>query len=294
MGMLSSLLSGGAFKLSIVFFIVGALIMMLMGKLRKVFTKSKKKSIFYAIAALIIFALTALLSSSKVLDDTPLNSFFGFQFIFLGLGTLHVYTMRRFFEDFSKNKSDFFTEFLFTIVIICIGLIGFYNVANRMRPSFSLIYMASVITFIIPIIFYKLYEFALLIPVPVYKKWLYPIDENIKDPTQKELTNPLVISFEFQKYQENDNITNFRVKAPEIMEFGKLFYFFINDYNERHPESKIEYLDNENQEPCGWIFYFKPNWWSSIRHIDFSRTVISNNLKEDNVVICKRIEDDNT
>ena len=292
MGILSSLLSGGTLKISIVFFIVGALIMMLMGKLRKVFTKSKKKSIFYAIAALLIFALTALLSSNKVLNDTPLNSFFGFQFIFLGLGILHVYTMRKFFEDFSKKKSDFFTEFLFTIVIICIGLIGFYNVANRMRPSFSFMYMASAIAFIIPIIFYKLYEFTLLIPVPIYKKWLYPVGEDIKDPTQKELMNPLVISFEFQKYQGKDDITNFRVKAPEIMEFGKLFYFFINDYNERHPESMIEYLENTSQEPCGWIFYFKPNWWSSIRHIDFARTVISNNLKEDNIIICRRVEDD--
>ncbi len=291
MGILTSLLNGGAFKLSIVFFIVGTLIMMLMGKLRKVFTKSKKKSIIYAIVALLVFAITALLSSSKVLNDTPLNSFFGFQLVFFGLGILHIYTMRKYFKDLSKERTDFFSEFLFTIVIICIGLIGFYNVVHRFKPSFGLMYLSSAIAFIIPILFYKMYEFTMLIPVPIYKKWIYPIDESIKDPTKNELKNPLVISFEFQKYFNKNDITNFRVKAPENMEFGKLFYFFINDYNERHAESRIEYIDDNNQQPYGWIFYYKPNWWSFIRHIDFTKTVSSNSLKEDNVIVCRRVEE---
>lgn len=291
MNILMNLLRGGSLKLSIVFFIVGALIMMLFGKLRKVFTKGKKKSLFYALVALITFAITGLLSSSKVLNDTPLNSFFGFQFIFLGLGILHIYGMRKFFEDLSKKKSDFISEFLFTIVIICIGLIGFYSVVNRIKPPFSFIYLASAFAFMLPTLIYKMYEFVLLIPVPLYKKWIYPSDENIKEPTKDELRNPLVISFEFQKHYDKDDITNFRVKAPENMGFGKLFYFFINDYNERHPESTIEYIDNRNQEPYGWSFYYKPNWWSFIRHIDFDKTVLSNNIKEDNVIICRRINE---
>ena len=291
MNILSSLLHGGSLKLSLLFLIIGSLIMMLFGKLRKVFSKGKKKALYYAVVALITFAITGLLSSSKVLNDTPLNSFFGFQFIFLGLGTLHVLGMRKYFKDLSKKKTDFFSEFLFTIVILCIGLIGFYSVVNRLRPLFSLVYLASAIAFMIPLLIYKMYEFVLLIPVPLYKKWIYPIDENIKEPTKDELRNPLVISFEFQKHFDKKDITNFRVKAPENMEFGKLFYFFINDYNERHPESTIEYIDNNNQEPYGWSFYYKPSWWRFIRHIDFNKTVLSNNIKEDNVIICRRVNE---
>jgi len=138
----------------------------------------------------------------------------------------------------------------------------------------------------------KLYEFATSIPVPIYKKWLYPVGENIKDPTSKELKDPLVISFEFRKNEDISDVTNFRVKAPEAMEFGKLFYFFINDYNERHPEGKIQYLDDLGAEPQGWIFYFKPNWWSSLKHINFAKTILGNNIKEDNVIICQRVENE--
>lgn len=291
MGLLRSLATGGggaALKLSIGMLIIGALIMMLMGKLRKLFSKNKKKAIFYAIFILITFALVGLLSSSKVLNDTPLNSFYGFQFMFLALGSLHVYVLRKYFDDLSKDKKDFFSEFMFTVAFLIIGLIAFFNVVGQFRPPFIIIFMASSIAFLIPLLLYKLYEFALQIPIPIFEKWIYPFDDNIKDPTKKELENPLVISFEFQKKQDDNDITNFRVKAPENMEFGKLFYFFINDYNVRHPESKIDFLNPENQEPQGWVFYYKPNWWSSIKHINFTNTVSWNNIKEDNVIICQR------
>ncbi len=289
MGSFSNIFQGGAFKLSIAFFLIGALIMMLVSKLRKLFTENNKKSIIYAVLVLVSFALVGLLSSSKVLNDTPLNSFIGFQLLFIILGALHLYILTNYFQELSEDKIEFFPEFLFTIAFTCIGLIAFYNVTSRFRDPFKFLYLTSAIAFITPLLFYKLYIFAIRIPVPVYKKWLYPIGENIKDPTGKELKDPLVISFEFQKKQEINDITNFRIKAPETMEFGRLFYFFINDYNERHPESTIEFLDENKTEPLGWIFYFKPNWWSVIKHINFSKTVLGNSIREDNVIICKRV-----
>jgi len=56
MGSINRLIQGDAFKLSVLFFIVGSLLMMLMGKLRKLFSKSKKKAILYAIFILVTFA----------------------------------------------------------------------------------------------------------------------------------------------------------------------------------------------------------------------------------------------
>ncbi|OAB78746.1 TssN family type VI secretion system protein [Cochleicola gelatinilyticus] len=291
MGSITNLTNGNILKLSILFLVVGSILMLLMTSIRKMFTKNKKRAILYVLFILLTFALTGLLSSSKVLNDTPLNSFFGFQFIFLLLGILHIYIMRKYFEDLSKKKSDYFSEFLFTIAFACIGLFAFFNVVGYFRPLLSFTFLAAGFCFIIPIMVYKFYEFATLIPIPVYKKWLYPLNENIKDPTSKELENPLVISFEFQKKEELSDITNFRVKAPEAMEFGKLFYFFINDYNERHPESKIAFLDANSQQPQGWIFYVKPKWWSGIRHINFAKTIAGNNIREDNVIVCQRIID---
>ena len=288
MGSLSSLLSGNAFKISILLFIVGSLIMMLFTKIRKIFSKQKKQAILYAIFILISFALVGFISSSKFLNDTAVNSFIGMQIIFLLLGILHLFIMRKFFAALSEDKSDFFSEFLFTIAITLIGLFAFLNVVTKFRDGINYTFLASSIIFIVPYLSYKLYEFSLLIPVPEYKNWFYPLEVDVKEPTQKELQNPLVISFEFQKKQDIADVTNFRVKAPENMEFGKLFYFFINDYNERHPESQIDFTDYSTQEPHGWIFYRKPSWIKSLKHINFSKTVIANDIREDYVIVCQR------
>ena len=288
MGSISGLLSGNAFKISILLFIVGSVIMMLFTKVRKVFTKQKKQAILYAIFILITFALVGFISSSKFLNDTALNSFIGMQIVFLLLGILHLYIMRKIFDSLSEDKSDFFSEFLFTMAITLIGLFAFLNVVTKFREGINYTFLASAIFFIVPYLVYKLFEYSLLIPVPVFKKWFYPLEVDVKEPTKKELQNPLVISFEFQKKQDLPDVTNFRVKAPENMEFGKLFYFFINDYNERHPEIRIDFLDYNTQEPHGWIFYKKPSWIRSLRHINFSKSVLGNDIKEDYVIVCQR------
>ncbi|MDY8138340.1 TssN family type VI secretion system protein [Aquimarina sp. 2201CG5-10] len=274
-------------KVGIVMLMISALLMGFVVGLKRLFTKNKKKFFLYLIVTLLLFAGTALLSNEKVLNDIPLNSFIGFQIIFLILGCIHVIALRKVFPDLSENFSDFWTEFLYTIVITCLGLITFIMVVGIYKPEYQYIFTASALWFVIPFMVVKLYEFAISIPVSVYKKWFYPIDKKIKDPSDEELQNPLVISFEFNKGKNLDELSNFRLKAPEKMEFGKLFYFFINDYNDRHPEGEIKFLDDKNN-PYGWIFYTKPKWYKSQRHIDFTRTIEGNNIREDNIIICQR------
>ena len=289
MNALTQIMNGNTFKVSLGLFLISAIILGLMGKLRAVFNKNKKAAIIYLLFILITFALTALLSSHLVLNDTPLSSFIGTQVVFFALGILHLYVMDKYFPDLKKDETGFFHEFLFTLIIGCIGLIIYMNVVNRFRPSFSFIFLGSSLFFIIPFLFKKLYEFTFSIPIPEYKKWLFPLDNSIKDPTKSELTNPAVISFEFHKSFGSHDVTNFRIKAPENMEFGKLFYFFINDYNERHPESTVEYLNPSNMQPQEWIFYLKPKWLGGIKHINYEKSVINNNIKENDIIVCQRV-----
>lgn len=285
---INSILQGDGLKISIIFFLVSSFFMLIVKDVRKLFTKNKKKAIIYAIVVLLVFALVGLLSSSKVLNNTALNSFIGFQILFLILGSLHFWAMRVFFKELSEDKSKFFPELLLTLAFVFIGLIAFFKVTGIFRPPFRFLFLTSAISFIVPLLFIRLYEFALQIPVKVYKQWLYPIGETVKEPQKDELKNPMVISFEFKKKGlEDDELTNFRVKAPENLEFGKLFYFFINDYNERHPEGEIDFLNADNT-PHKWVFYRKPSFFKPIRYINYSKTVESNNLKEDDVVICQR------
>ena len=275
------------FKVGIILLALSAILMGFVSGLKKLFAKNKKKFFLYVIVTMLLFAITALLSNEKVLNNIPLNSFIGLQVVFLCLGILHVLAIRKFFPDLSEKITMFWTEFLYTLVTVCMGMIAFIFVVQIYKPDYTYIFSAAIICFLIPYMVVKLYEFAIAVPIPIYKKWLYPIDEKINDPKDDELLNPRVISFEFNKSKNSDEISNFRLKAPEKMEFGKLFYFFINDYNERHPENKISYLDNQNN-PHEWIFNTKPNWMGTQKYIDFTKTIDANNIQENDVIICRR------
>ncbi len=275
-------------KVGIILLAISAILMGFVAGLKKLFTKNKKKFFIYILITLVLFGLVGLLSNEKVLDNLPLNNFISFQVLFLGLGIIHVLALRKFFPDLSEKITDFWSEFLYTIVTVLLGLVSFMYVVGIYKPEYTYIFTAASIVFIIPFMVVKLYEFAISVPVKIYKKWTYPLNKKISDPKNEELANPLVISFEFNKGKNMDQISNFRLKAPEKMEFGKLFYFFINDYNERHPEEEIQYLDKQNN-PFGWVFYKKPNLFGGQKHIDFTHTVEANNIKEDDVIICRRV-----
>ena len=110
----------------------------------------------------------------------------------------------------------------------------------------------------------------------------------IEEPEDSKLKNLLVISFEFQKKIYDAHLTNFRAKAPVDMEFGQLFYYFINDYNERHTDNKIQYI-NQGGAPHGWIFYKRPRWYSLFtNYVDAEKTIYNNRIRENDVIICTR------
>jgi len=287
--LLISVLNSSTLKVGVVFIAISAIIMGFVAKLKKIFNKNKKRLLVWWICTLVGFGLIALLSNEKVLNDVPLNSFIGFQVLFLIAGIIHFIALRKYFPNLSDKITNFFPEFLFTLVTALVGLIAFSAVVEMYKPEFKWIFLAAAICFVIPLLIVKLYEFAIAIPVPIFKQWLYPVDQKIADPTKEEMENPLVVSFEFAQKVDNENeVSTFRTKAPEKMEFGKLFYYFINEYNDKHLESTIDYLD-ENNNPYQWIFYTKPKWYQSRKHIDFVRTVQGNRIQEDDVIVCERV-----
>ena len=280
-------LTPGFLKLGLIMLIVGGLIMGFVTKLRKLLKKNKKAFFIYTLAIIIVFAITALLANDNVLQNSPLANFISFQILFLIYGSLHILIMQKYFSNISEKETDFWPEFFFTLAMGCLGLIGFLFTIQFYKLDYMYIFLGAGICFLIPFMLVKLYEFSVAVPVPVFKRWIYPTDNSIKDPKESELKNPVVISFEFNKEPDSSEISNFRLKAPEQMEFGKLFYFFINDYNERHPESNIAYITNDNK-PYGWIFYSKPNFLGKRNYYDFTKTIDANNIKENDVIVCQR------
>jgi hypothetical protein len=154
--------------------------------------------------------------------------------------------------------------------------------------NFGLIMLSSLVWFLVPTLFVKSVEFFHKIPGKLFKTWVYPVGQQIPDPTDSEMASPMVVSFEFRKKVDEPDSTIFRAKAPKDIQFGKLFYFFINDYNSRHPEAMIETMAKSGM-PYSWVFHFKPRVLAKTRYLDPDETVFHNLVKENSVIVCQRI-----
>ncbi|MCC6287222.1 MAG: hypothetical protein IT249_05000 [Chitinophagaceae bacterium] len=256
-------------------------------RLRGAFKPYSKQTIVYLLLYCLGFVIAALLI------NLPLGSYSShyivFQLLFTALGILHTYTCR-YYLKWSRDDS-FWADLLFTIVIMLAGAACFlliYRVFNKEGMDW---YMATAaLFFAVPFLVNETFKRAMRIPPKVFKQWFYPVHlENELIPDETKLKNLLVISFEFRKKPNDIHYTNFRAKAPADMEMGELFYFFINDYNDRHPQERIVYADDKLGQPYGWIFYKKPKWYTIFtKYIDTDRTIFINNIRENDIIVCHR------
>ncbi len=246
-----------------------------------------KATLIYMLCGLLLFSAIACLAFWSYLKDQHVF-YLIYQAYFLLLGILHVNWMREYLK-WAGNPKVLWAEFLFTLIVAMLGSMGFMSVFRYFSPYGMEYYMTtSVLCFIVPWMVNQVFLNATSIPEKILKKWFYPISEEIEEPDEDKLKNLLVISFVIQKQLADAHETNFRAKAPVDMEMGELFYYFINDYNERHPQDKIEYI-NHAGEPCGWIFYQKPQFFAwRTKYIDAGKTIFNNGIKENNVIICDR------
>lgn len=265
--------------------LLSTILLLVTKKLKTTLAKNKKKALPYILFVVLTFGLAGFLGYDKVLNAVPLHSFIAIQIVFFILGIVHVIVIHHFFPEM-KDTKNLATEILFTLALLFIGLTVFSNVIGRFKPNYTFIFLGTGLAWLIPFLFYKCYLFALTIPLPIFKTWSYPLDNSILEPTNDELKSPVVIHLKFKK-NEHEDIINFTIKAPRYMEFSRLFYIFINDYNERHPEDTIQYVNEGKVDQ--WSFYFQPKWYQSFKHVDYSKTIIDNNIKENDTIICERV-----
>jgi hypothetical protein len=259
----------------------------LISKIHGSYKPYMKATILYLFVGLLLFSAIACVAYWSYLKD---QHFFYllYQGYFLLLGILHVNWMQEYLK-WAGNSKSLWAEFLFTIIIAMLGSIGFISVF-RYFSSYGLEYSmtTSIIFFIVPWFVLQTFLSAISIPARILKEWFYPVSEEIEEPDEDKLKNLLVISFVIQKQIADVHETNFRAKAPVDMEMGELFYYFINDYNERHPQDKIEFI-NTSGEPYGWVFYKKPHFFDfQKKYINARKTIFNNGIKENNVIICSR------
>jgi len=247
---------------------------------------SKKKNLLYCLGFGLSFGIITLIYFLG-LKNLSLYYFILIQILVLAIGIVHARLLFKILP-WTSPKS-FGWELLYSSMIACIGAIFMLFTLSTLRLSeHEYLMMSSISWFFVPILFIMAINQYSSSPKADLKKWVYPLHQPIAPPSQNEMNSPVVISFEFQKGEKDSGNTIFRAKAPRPMPLGKLFYYFINDYNERHPETPIDVAADENK-PYGWLFYYKPQWYRKTIPLDYEASIRDNQIKENSVIICMRV-----
>ncbi|WP_292008965.1 TssN family type VI secretion system protein [Chryseobacterium sp.] len=214
------------------------------------------------------------------------------QIIYLIFGIIHVNLLHVYFKKHIDSLSlSILFETLLTLTCMAFGGYLFVLIFDWMSKGtgYSLMAATSVIIFIVPLVFYYCYVQFISIPFDIYKTWRFSPDQKPPDFEGADFDKLMVLNVELSKNLEDAN--RFRIKAktlPTGVTFGDWFYRVVDDYNHKNPGSVIHLLDNE-KESYYWIFYTKKSFFSFRKYIDFDRDITSNNISENEVVICKRV-----
>ncbi len=266
--------------------VVVILVLRLLASKTPGFKKRRKKYYFYLAANVAIMAIfVAIVYNLK--QSSLLLRYFSMLFFTMLMGGLHVFFYRYTFNKFDSHKN--LKELVFALITSFVLVVPIIMIATYFNDiQYLPYYFLVVAAFTLPTSFFVLYKYSISIPVKLYTKWYYPLGKKYDTPKHYELKNMIVLNFMFYKSTKAQNMTSFKAKAPKNMAFGRLFFFFINDYNDKKTTTKIEVTDSSG-DPHGWYFYSKPKWYGASKHIDPVLTVEENNLNDGDMVVCQRI-----
>jgi Type VI secretion system, TssN len=254
-------------------------------KTTKLKEEKKKYIVYIFVQSLFFLIFGGVLYNLK--DTSVSQRFISLQFYFGLAGTIHLYLYHTYFKKFDSQKIYIEIAIVFVTALYLSAFVtiiaGYFN-----ELSYVTYLAATLLFFTIPTFTYGLFEMATSIPVKLHKRWFYPLNTKYPLPQASEMRNIIILNFVFQKKEDDNQITNFKVKAPKAIDYGRLFYYFINDYNEKNPTGKIKYVDEKDQ-PFGWYFYTKPKWFGSSQYIDPELAIDANNIKDGETIICQRI-----
>ncbi len=265
---------------------IAMIISMFIGMKTPKFRQDKKRYFIYTLCqGLILLVFGAILYNLK--ETTLTIRFVSCQVYMLISGAVHLTFFHLYFKKFEAK--EIYKEIFIAIVsgifqaAFLIMILGHFQ-----ELEFMFYFLGTLLFFLVPTFCYTLFKTAISIPAKLHKRWFYPVNARYPSPQISEMRNIIIVNLVFQKKENDPQIINFKVKAPRAFDFGKLFYYFINDYNEKHPNSQVHYLDEKNQ-PYGWYFYTKPKWFSSSDYIDPDLAIDTNNIKDGETIICQRI-----
>lgn len=251
--------------------------------------KAKKSPFYiYVFSLAFVYSIIAFLGFNRLLADKKLYEFIFYQISSLLLGGIHCYLYRAYFQKFNDDKKS--TEYLFALVAVLYSVLPFGMIYTFLNSSnFLFLVLGHYLVFFVPTLMNDTFNRAMNIPPKVYKTWQFP--ENYKElagVSDEEMRDLVVFSFMIDNHSNAQKYSVYRAKGPTRIDFGRLFYNFVLDYNDRHTENPIE-IEGKNGL-YNWVFFLQPKWYESTKYIDPSLTLYMNGIEENSVVFCLRSE----
>jgi len=272
----------------IVLLILGTIGTMVFTKITPDFKKNfKSKFLPYIIILMLVYALVTFLGNNKMFLN--LNQVFVFhQIIAIVIGILHVYFYRNYFSSFEEDS--IWKEALFVFLISLYTLLPFVLVYTFLNgPGFTFIMASHIILLMVPSWFYISFTRAIIIPSKIYLTWDFPEkNQAYTELADEELRDMVVLSFNISKSPQNNEYLTLRAKAPTRADFGRIFYHFILDFNEEHPQNGIE--TNDAEDSYSWVFFLKENWFTQPKYIDPKYTLYMNGINDNSRILCYRMK----
>lgn len=251
--------------------------------------KYREKFYTYQFSVVFIYSVIAFLGYNKLFLDNNLYEFVFYQLCSLIIGIIHCSMFRTYFKKFGTKKTA--NEYLFALVTIMYSAIPFVLIFTFLNGiDFTFLMLGHYLVFLIPTFLNDTFNRAMAIPPRIYKTWQFP--ENYKElagVSDEEMRDLVVFTFLMDKDRYAKKYSIYRAKGPTRVDFGRLFYNFVIDYNEKHTEDQIE-IEGPNGL-YSWVFFLQPKWYESTKYIDPDYTLYMNGIEENSVVFCMRTND---
>ena len=244
-----------------------------------------KPTMLYLVGVMLVFALIGF-GASYFSEQAPFWVYVGACVVFLLVGFIHISLLYGVLEWL--DRETFWKGFLITIFYWLAGILAIYLIKKvpyiRTDPR---TFFSATIWVLIPYTLGWSYIFWKDIPYKLYKAWYYPLNQPEPDTDLIDLSQILVIQFEFPKVSGDTRYTNFTAKAPVNMSLGQLFFVFVNEYNYRNKDKPLQYLDDFGS-PHGWVFHRKVSWWKKKNFFDPDLTFRENFVLNNDVIVATR------
>jgi hypothetical protein len=242
----------------------------------------------YLLGVLIVGSLIGFVGYNKLFADHMLLEFIFYQLSSLVVGGLHCYMYRSFFMKFGNEVKEL--EYFFVLLMIGYSIIPFaliYTFFNGIQ--FVFLMSGHYVLFLLPTLLNETFNRAMAIPPHIYRTWHFPENyKNLPGVTDEEMKDLVVFTLLIDKDRNAKNYSAYKAKGPTRIDFGRLFYSFILDYNERNSESEIK-VEGENGF-YDWVFFLRPKWYQSTKYVDADLPLYMNGIEENSVVICARAQ----